>query len=182
MQWEQNSRTFIQDSPTQVGSTRNLVGCRHYSCLQPNAGRSLRSTPAKRATLRAKTAYYNHMTHMLALQFIALTGSRPTHAIMIERNRCYDGKHATICDKGRIRPLWICTFLQKQIQCYLALQQQLLVQINNHLSKRPSALAFLIDENSHALRPLTAKDIRLFWQRYDQICPLSITPHLRNLH
>lgn len=177
MQWEQNSRTFIQDSPTQVGSTRNLADAviiRAFNQMQVDLHARL---PAKRATLRAKTAYYNHMTHMLALQFIALTGSRPTHAIMIERNRCYDGKHATICDKGRIRPLWICTFLQKQIQCYLALQQQLLVQINNHLSKRPSALAFLIDENSHALRPLTAKDIRLFWQRYE---PRSVPYQLRH--
>ncbi len=49
--------------------------------------------------------------------------------------------------------------------------------INNHLSKRPSALAFLIDENSHALRPLTAKDIRLFWQRYE---PRSVPYQLRH--
>ncbi|WP_320153701.1 hypothetical protein [uncultured Tolumonas sp.] len=167
MHWEQNSRTFLQDPPTQMGSTRNLADAviiRAFSQMQL-ALNVLH--PAKRTTLMTKIAYYNHMTYMLALQFIALTGSRPTHAIMIERNRCYDGKYATICDKGRIRPLWICSFLQKQIQCYLALQQQLLVQINCHPSKLPSSLAFLIDENSHALRPLTAKDIRLFWQRYE---------------
>lgn len=167
MHWEHNSRTFIQDPPTQVGSTRHLsdaVMIRAFNQMQRDL---IALHPVKRATLMAKIAYYNHMTYTLALQFIALTGARPTHALLIERNRCYDGKYATISDKGRLRPLWICSFLQKQIQRYLALQQQLLVRLNLHPSKLPCVLAFLIDEHNHDLRGLTAKDIQLFWRRYE---------------
>lgn len=121
--------------------------------------------PQKRASQIEHLTYYQHMTYILTLQFIALTGARPTHAITIDRNRCYAGQYAAIKDKGRLRILFINDFLRQQIQYYLAYQSELMRQFGISQQLRPASLCFLIDQD-YLPAELTAKDLRIFLQHY----------------
>lgn len=124
--------------------------------------------PAKRATIQDLINYYNHMTYCLALQFIALTGARPTHHILFERSRCFGSQTASICDKGKMRMIWICPFLQNQIANYVAIQQQIRLRLMLSEQHQPTTLCYLIDATTYEPTLLTAKRIHTFLHRYDK--------------
>ena len=113
---------------------------------------------AKNMTLEQHRLYYNWRTIQLAFLFIALTGVRPTHAITIERRRCFAGEQVCVNDKGRWRSVILCSYLKTQISEYLQLQKTLTMQFPHHQPNQ--AMWYLIDEQGEQ-QLLTAHYLRL---------------------
>ena len=113
-------------------------------------------------TVEQHRQYYNLRTYELALQFIVLTGVRPTHAITIERHRSFAGERVCIRDKGRWREIIVCDHLQAQMSDYQILQQQLTLHFPHHQPN--SAMWHLIDEQGEQLL-LNARSLRLFMHK-----------------
>ena len=67
-------------------------------------------------------AYYNAATNRIALLFILLTGVRPTHGITLLWEYYLGRDIAYVKDKGRLRTVWLCSYLQAEIKRYLSLQ------------------------------------------------------------
>ncbi|MEZ9856782.1 site-specific integrase, partial [Vibrio breoganii] len=103
--------------------------------------------------------YYNARTYELALLFVLLTGTRPTHHISIEREACFDLQRALIKDKGRYRLIDIPNYLRQAIESYLKLQARVLQTLAPNGASAMGPLWYLIDENNVAV-PLTAKTLR----------------------
>lgn len=114
-------------------------------------------------TKRQLIDYYNALTYQLAFQFLILTGVRPTHALSLEKRRCYGVKQAIHSDKGRYRIIYLCNYLQASIRYYLSIQQGLLTRLN--IKTTSPYLWFLLDKDNQAL-VLNAKIMRQFMHRY----------------
>ncbi|TEW55731.1 hypothetical protein E2R68_04980 [Psychromonas sp. RZ22] len=112
---------------------------------------------AKNMTLEQHRLYYNLRTIQLAFLFITLTGVRPTHAITIERRRCFAGEKVCVFDKGQWRPVILCSYLKTQISEYQQLQKALTMQFPHHQPNQ--AMWYLIDEQGEQ-QLLTARILR----------------------
>ncbi|MDW3056482.1 hypothetical protein [Vibrio sp. 1978] len=82
--------------------------------------------PGKSGNKKQWVAYYNGVTYRLALLFIVLTGTRPTHGISILSPHYSGGDIVFIKDKGRLRQIILCDYLQREIQHYQTLQSAVL--------------------------------------------------------
>ncbi|MCR9532978.1 hypothetical protein [Vibrio alginolyticus] len=109
------------------------LGSQHY--LEENAvirffdglfGHVSALKPDQPANKNRWTAYYNSATYRLALLFIVLTGTRPTHGISILAQYYWGGDMVFVKDKGRLRQVILCDYLQREIQHYRALQSAVL--------------------------------------------------------
>lgn len=80
-----------------------------------------------RAVYRVSTLcdLINFRVYELALLFVALTGTRPTHAISVLRDLCYERQVALIYDKGRWRQVVLCDHLRRAISRLEGLYQRL---------------------------------------------------------
>ncbi|MGF1689261.1 site-specific integrase [Photobacterium japonica] len=150
------------DNPLWIGSARHLriedvsvFFHRLQEAINNNA-------PGKRCSLAALKTDYNLRTYQLALLCSVLTGIRPTHAISLEKRRCFGG-NTTVRDKGRFRPLWLCDYLQQKITDYQTVQQRLLARLP--VPVESPMLWYLIDDN-HQVEHLTAKTLRHFMRAY----------------
>ena len=103
--------------------------------------------------------YYNYATYRIALLFIALTGARPTHSISILSVYYSDSDITFIKDKGRLRQLLLCDYLQQEINQYLLLQSVVRSQLNIHTEL--DELWYKCDEQNTPT-PLTSRELRLF--------------------
>ncbi len=119
--------------------------------------------PRQGWTKKQLISYYNALTYQLAFQFLMLTGVRPTHALSLEKRRCYGIKQAIHSDKGRYRVIYLCDYLQESIRYYLSIQQGLLTQLN--IKTTSPYLWFLLDKDNQA-QVLNAKIIRRFMLRH----------------
>ena len=178
MQSEKQSRTYEPEPSILIGTNRALSDVDAIQIFHDLHQDLEKLKPAKRATRSDWIRYYNHMTYCLALQFIALTGARPTHSIGFERARCFGGHTATIADKGKMRLVWICEFLRGQIEHYLAVQRQIRLRLSTSDVQQPASLFYLIDEPTLQIAPLNAKNLRQFWRRYHpQKIPYQLRHH-----
>ncbi|WP_419239847.1 hypothetical protein [Photobacterium leiognathi] len=119
--------------------------------------------PRKGWTKKQLINYYDALTYQLAFQFLILTGVRPTHALSLEKRRCYGVKQAIHSDKGRYRVIYLCDYLQESIRYYLSIQQGLLTRIN--IKTTSPYLWFLLDKDNQ-VQVLNAKIMRQFMQQY----------------
>ncbi len=178
MQSDKQSRKHEPEPAIWIGTTRELSDVDVIRIFRDIHEDLEQLKPSKRGTRVELIHYYNHMTYALALQLIALTGIRPTHSISFERARCFGGHTATIADKGTMRMVWICEFLQGQIEHYLAIQQQLRLHLAMPVQTQSSSLCYLFDEQTYQPHLLTAKDLREFWRRYHpQKIPYQLRHH-----
>ena len=100
---------------------------------------------SKKMTIEQHREYYNGRTYQLAFQFMVLTGVRPTHAITIERRRCFGAEHVCVRDKGKWRQITLCAYLIEQIAQYQSLQKALTVHFPHHQPRQ--AMWYLINED-----------------------------------
>ena len=112
---------------------------------------------AKNMTLEQHRLYYNWRTIQLAFLFITLAGVRPTHAITIERRRCFAGEKVCVFDKGQWRPVILCSYLKTQITEYVQLQKMITMQFPHHRINQ--AMWYLIDDQGEQ-QLLTARFLR----------------------
>ncbi|MGR5261088.1 hypothetical protein ACPV5Q_14115 [Vibrio astriarenae] len=104
--------------------------------------------------------YYNEVTCVVALQFIALTSARPTHGILPLRAH-YTPELTLISDKGKLRQCHLCSQIARTLVRYQDFQASLLIHYGIAPTKRPDSMAFIISE-THTLIPLTASHLRHF--------------------
>ncbi len=147
------------DSAIIVGSSRSIeehVVSHFFKQLNEEI---IAARPEKRARLSQYIEYHNLCTHHIALIFVLLTATRPTHAISIERRRCFGYQYACVKDKGRLRQIIFSTFLSRQIQHYIKLQQALTARLpSSHQSK---LLWYCYEDDGRPI-PLNAKQLRVF--------------------
>ncbi len=155
---EKNKSIHRQAAPITFASKRKIDLVDVQAFFNVIQAELISLKPSRKATLSAQLSYYNLMTMVLAFQFIVCTGARPTHSIVVERNRIYKS-HAAIIDKGRLRQIIINDFLQVQINRYLEFQTSILMQMNISLSKRPPTLCFVLNADG-CMIPLSAKSVR----------------------
>lgn len=133
----------------------------------------------KKAQVVNKSAlrdYYNKATYRIALLFIVLTGARPTHGISI-LSGYYSGSDITfIKDKGRLRQLILCDYLQQEIKQYLSLQAVARAQLNIHT--KVNELWYTCSE-TNAPVTLSCRDLRLFMH---QLWPGVVPYQLRHFY
>ncbi|QIJ04127.1 MULTISPECIES: hypothetical protein [Shewanella] len=147
------------DESINYGSQRILPESEIVAIFRNLNDEIISSTSAKKLSATALIDYHNLCANHVALLFILLTGTRPTHAISINKQSHYDYCRATIKDKGVIREITICDYLRQQILYYLTLQQKLISQL-----KLSSVLPWnwhLYDESGQAVA-ITAKSLRQF--------------------
>lgn len=152
------NKQIVQTEPLLIGSARSLDTDDVSLFFKQLNAHVLHDKPEQKASLNALKIYYNLRTYQLALQFIVLTGTRPTHAITLEKHRHF-GSNATVKDKGRLRPIWLCDYLQRQIADYLSLQARLLSHLPTPIDC--PVLWHLLDEHDQ-VELLNAKKLRRF--------------------
>lgn len=135
---------------------------------------------ANQSTLRD---YYNKATYRIALLFIALTGARPTHSISI-LSIYYSGSDVVfIKDKGVLRQLILCDYLQQEIKQYLSLQSVIRTQLSIHTEL--NELWYTCSEENMP-KALTSRDLRLFMhQLWPGVVPYQLRhffSHCSNSH
>jgi len=106
--------------------------------------------------------YFNQVTQIFALQFIASTGLRPNHAISPLLSDVQIDRFC-IFDKGIARNILLNDFLQQQIKCYQLIKSRLALLIPD-INNFPY-LFFLVDELQRPVA-LTAKRLRNFMHNY----------------
>ena len=118
--------------------------------------------------------YYNKATYRIALLFIVLTGARPTHSISI-LSTYYSGSGVVfIKDKGVLRQLILCDYLQQEIKQYLSLQSVIRTQLSIHTEL--DELWYTCSEKNIP-KALTSRELRLFMH---QIWPNVVPYQLRH--
>lgn len=130
-----------------------------------------KSSLANQAALRD---YYNKATYRIAFLYIFLTGARPTHGISILSGYYSGADIAFIKDKGRLRQLILCDYLQQEIKHYLSLQTVIRSQLNIH--SELDELWYTCDEKNKPIA-LTSYKLTLFM---DQLWPNIIPYQLRH--
>ncbi|WP_137222028.1 hypothetical protein [Shewanella sp. MEBiC00475] len=147
------------DQKIYIGSNRNIAEHEVSSFFKALAAEVLKEKPTNAATLQRHIAYFNLCTCHLTLLFILLTSTRPTHAISIERAKCFGQKHAFVSDKGKLRKIILSNFLTLQLNHYLELQKSLSIRLPPMLLSK--YLWHLYDENGLP-KLLSAKYLRRF--------------------
>lgn len=157
-----NTHQYRETPFTLIGSSRALSknDVRQFFSQLHQEQKELKQTASN---LSKHRAYYNFYTYVLAFEFLLLTGCRPTHAISLEGQHCYALQRSIVEDKGRFRPLYLCSYLKKRIEAYQMLQTTLLVQLG--LSNTSPYLWFLLDSSNHVVH-LSAKSMRQFMQEH----------------
>lgn len=127
--------------------------------------------------------YYNKATFRIALLFIVLTGARPTHAISILSEYFSGSDIAFIKDKGVLRQLILCDYLQQEIKQYLSLQAVIRSQLNIHTTL--NELWYTCNEKNIP-EALNCRDLRLFMhQLWPRVVPYQLRHffcHCANSH
>ena len=180
----QNSRDKKRTPAILIGSARSLED-NHVShffqkvhTLVVNAKeRVLAKGPRSKTYLANQSAlrdYYNKATYRIALLFIVLTGARPTHSISI-LSIYYSGSDVVfIKDKGVLRQLILCDYLQQEIKQYLSLQSVIRTQLSIHTEL--DELWYTCSEKNIP-KALTSRELRLFMH---QIWPNVVPYQLRH--
>jgi hypothetical protein len=155
-------RTYIQTSPIFVGSLRQIKvdSVRRFFHKIHVHAKKLDSSMHTQETLRE---LHNFRVFELALLFIALTSTRPTHEITLLKEYCFDRRNAIVFDKGRYRSIWLCDYFRNALLRYDFLLKNL-----RHYSSAPldsPLMWFLVDENM-AIKPLSAKVLRQFMAKW----------------
>jgi hypothetical protein len=127
--------------------------------------------------------YYNKATYRIALLFIVLTGARPTHSISILSAYYSDSDITFIKDKGRLRQLILCDYLQQEIKQYLSLQTVIRAQLNIHTEL--DELWYTCNERNRPV-PLKSRALRLFMhEQWPGVVPYQLRhffSHCANSH
>lgn len=151
-------RTYIQMPPSAIGSLRLIKVDsvrRFFHNIHLNANK-LDSCVHTQETLRE---LHNFRAFELALLFIVLTGTRPTHQITLLKEYCFDKRNAIVLDKGRHRSIWLCDYFRNALLRYDFLQQNLSYHSSTPLVS--PYIWFLVDEDM-TIKPLSAKILRQF--------------------
>lgn len=165
-----SAREYVPIPPVDIGTQRLLVvdDVRRFFKALAKHGVTLERETHILSTLRA---LHNFRAYELSLLLIALTGTRPTHAITIEKQYCFDQRHALVFDKGHFRPIWLCDYFRSALRRYEALQRTLYHSAPNAF--QTSYLWFELDETLSA-QPLNAKRLRQFFRAWwSQVNPHS---------
>lgn len=128
--------------------------------------------PLQPANKNLWVRYYNTATYRVALLFILLTGTRPTHSISI-LNPFYGGDDIVfVKDKGRLRQVIVCDYLQGEIKNYRIFQAFILAlfEIDAPLDE----LWFGINDNGQPFR-LSNRLLRQFInQHWEGVVPYQL--------
>ncbi|PFG45461.1 hypothetical protein ATG66_3752 [Vibrio sp. ES.051] len=130
--------------------------------------------PGKSASKKQWVAYYNGATHRLALLFIVLTGTRPTHGISILAQHYWGGDMVFVKDKGRLRQIILCDYLQREIQHYRTLQSAVLSMWGPH--PELDEMWFCLNDHGQPA-PLSSRTLRQFMHQH---CPGVVPYQLRH--
>ncbi|CAI85522.1 hypothetical protein [Pseudoalteromonas translucida] len=161
---DKNVSLFFQSLQKEVEDAKESI---YVKCS------SQKSSSANHAALRD---YYNKATYRIALLFIVLTGARPTHSISILSDY-YSGSDITfIKDKGVLRQLILCDYLQQEIKHYLSLQTVIRSQLNIHTEL--DELWYTCNEKNIPIA-LTCRELRLFMHK---LWPGVVPYHLRHFY
>lgn len=155
------TKRHVPIPPISIGSARQLEVNdvrRFFHHLEQHV-QSL--NPAAHSLASLKTLHHV-LSHQIALLFIVLTSTRPTHSISIERQYCYDHRYAIVFDKGRYRSIWLCDYLRKALMRLEPVQNALLQKLPSLSSPY---LWFDVDDEDAAI-PLSARSLRLFMQQH----------------
>lgn len=157
------SQQSIRSPATKLGSKRHLDELdvvRFFSQLDDE----VRAKKPKRSADKTQwISYYCLATYRLALLFIVLTGTRPTHSISILKPYYGEGDMVFIYDKGRLRQVIVCDYLQREIHLYKKLQVEALKILG--VEQTPQQLWFGIDEHRQPFC-LSNKILRQFMHQY----------------
>ena len=163
----------------QIGSIRPIANHqvkRLFQALEQE-GQSLERAEHSLESLKT---LHNFYAFELSLLLIALTGTRPTHHISIERQWCFNLRDAIVCDKGKHRPIWLCDGLRARIQRYQHLQHNLR---SRGVACSSPLLWCLLDEQ-YQTHTITAKSLRQFmttrWQALypgEAVVPYQLRHH-----
>ncbi|MGR5474710.1 site-specific integrase [Vibrio astriarenae] len=131
-------------------------------------------------SLESLKALHNFYAFELSLLLIALTGTRPTHHISIERQWCFNLTEAIVRDKGKHRPIWLCDGLRVRIKRYQHVQHNLRTR---GVACSSPHLWCLLDEK-YQTHTITAKSLRQFmatrWQALypgEAVVPYQLRHH-----
>lgn len=134
---------------------------------------SKKSSLANQAKLRD---YLNKATYRIALLFIVLAGARPTHSISMLSDY-YSGDDITfIKDKGVLRQLILCDYLQQEIRQYLSFKAVIRTQLNIH--SELDELWYTCNGENMPIA-LTCRGLRLFMH---QLWPGVVPYQLRHFY
>ncbi|NVC92338.1 hypothetical protein FC650_01495 [Vibrio natriegens] len=157
------SHQNIRSPALPLGSRRHLdinAVIRFFDRLFTHV-RALKPQPP--ASKKQWVAYYNAATYRLALLFILLTGTRPTHGISLLAHYYSGGDIGFVYDKGRLRQILICDHLQHEIQQYRALQSAVCAMWGS--SPVLDELWFCFDEHGQPER-LSSRALRQFMHQH----------------
>ncbi|MGR5414455.1 hypothetical protein ACPV52_17095 [Vibrio astriarenae] len=121
--------------------------------------------PEQGAAVAHWRQYYNEVTCVVALQFIALTSGRPTHSILPLREHFHPNL-TLLRDKGKLRQCYLSDPIVRILKRYLDFQSSVLAHLGITLDKCPNAMAFLITEQ-HTVTALCACDVRQYLKQQD---------------
>ncbi|MEZ9597059.1 hypothetical protein AB4298_20805 [Shewanella sp. 10N.261.52.F9] len=155
----QRNWTTQADQKVYIGSERGIAEHEVSHFFKILHEKILSSKPTGHVKLGVYIDYYNLCTYHLALLFILLTGTRPTHAISIERKRCFSHSQTCVNDKGRLRPIILSDYMSQQLSQYLELQKSLITHLPTSIQS--NSLWFLYDHSGQP-KLLNAKLLREF--------------------
>lgn len=179
------SKTYIALPMINIGSPRSLAieQVRTFFSHLHEVGHS-RSHHLYR--LSPLCALINFRAAELALLFIALTGTRPTHTISVTREHCYERRTAIVYDKGRWRAIYLCEHLRQALIRLEGLYERL-----THMTGTPQNSPLLWYQVQRCGRdqvnivPLCARTLRTFmaehWQNGVGTTPAPVPYQLRHL-
>jgi integrase len=172
-------RAYIPTKPIFMGSLRQVKvdSIRRFFHQIHFYAIKLDSRVHTQETLRE---LHNFRAFELALLFITLTSTRPTHQITFLKEYCFDLRHAVVFDKGRHRSIWICDYFRNAL-----LRYEFLLKNLRHYSSAPldsPLMWFLVDENMD-IKPLSAKVLRQFmavWWAKSNLGEIAVPYQLRH--
>ena len=155
-------RDYINTPPIFIGSIRyvNVDSVRRFFHELHLQGQKLEQS---KHTLESLQELYNFRVYELALLYIVLTSTRPTHEITFKKEYCFDKHSVIIFDKGRYRTIWLCEYFRLALLRYEFLLQNL--QRHSSTTFDSPLMWFLIDENLE-VKPLSAKILRPFMAKW----------------
>ncbi|MGL4473618.1 MAG: hypothetical protein ACRCT7_04040 [Shewanella sp.] len=156
------SKQRICSLPLKIGSKRCLdeaAVVHFFSKLVDLVG----SKPKRSDHKMLWFSYYCTATYRLALLFILLTGCRPTHSLSILKSYYWGDDILFIKDKGLLRQVIVCDYLQTEIRHYKKLQSSVfdLFGVNATLDE----LWFGIDDHGQPFR-LSNRILRQFMHQH----------------
>ncbi|MFC5078862.1 hypothetical protein VTH8203_03394 [Vibrio thalassae] len=170
LQLTKATKNYTPIPPVVIGSSRQLdvKAVRRFFHLLEQQAQKLNGPTHSLESLKT---LHNFLTNQLALLFIVLTSARPTHAISIERQYCFDHRFAIIFDKGRYRSVWLCDYLRDALLRLSQFQHQLQLRIPTMTEH--SYLWFEVNDADLCV-PLCARSLRAFmntwWSKANPHC------------